>query len=168
MEQRRRKRLRIILWLLVAVWMGLIFCFSAENGEESSQTSGQVVRWLLEHLDRGYLSLSPAEQAVRREAWSFAVRKLAHFTVFAVLGMLSFAAFSVDLSNRRAFPAAVGLGVARAILDEVHQSFIPGRSCEFRDVCIDSAGVLFGAGVLWLIVCIVKHRRGMNESTPLS
>jgi len=158
MAAQRKKWLRVALWLLVVLWMGVIFRFSAQKAADSQRTSGRVVQWLLTHFDTAFSALPAEEQLLKMAGWSFAVRKLAHFTVFAVLGTLSFAAFSVDLPARRAFPAALGLGVARAVLDEVHQSFIPGRSCEFRDICIDSAGVLLGAGVLWLIVCVVRKR----------
>ena len=38
------------------------------------------------------------------------------------------------------------IAAAYAVTDEIHQLFVPGRSCEFRDICIDAVGVL--AGVL--------------------
>ena len=159
MERRRKTWLRVVLWALVAAWMAVIFLFSAETADRSSETSGRIIRWLLTRFDRSFLSLSPEEQLLRMEDWSFAVRKLAHFCIFALLGFLCFAAFSVDLPLRRAFPAALGLGTVRAILDEVHQSFVPGRSCEFRDMCIDFAGVLLGAVFLLLILLLIKHQK---------
>ena len=159
MERRRKTWLRIMLWALAVAWMVVIFRFSAEKAVDSDQTSGRVIRWLLTRFDSGFLSLSPEEQLMRMESWSFAVRKLAHFCLFAMLGFLCFAAFSVDLPPRRAFPAALILGAARAILDEVHQSFVPGRSCEFRDMCIDFAGVLLGAAFLLLILLSIKHQK---------
>lgn len=41
-----------------------------------------------------------------------------------------------------------------ACTDELHQYFVPGRSCRFFDVCVDSTGafcggLLFGALLLW-------------------
>jgi len=42
-------------------------------------------------------------------------------------------------------------GVLYAVTDEIHQSFVPGRSCELRDVLIDSVGVLTGVTILWLL-----------------
>ena len=159
MADRRKTCLRIVLWAAVVAWMALIFWFSMEDANHSSETSGKVVRWLLTRFDSGFLALSPEEQLLKMEDWSFAVRKLAHFCIFAGLGFLCFAAFSVDLPPRRAFPAALGLGAVRAILDEVHQSFVPGRSCEFRDVCIDFAGVLLGALFLLLILRSVKYKK---------
>ena len=153
MMRRRKTWLRFVLWALVVLWMSVIFCFSMEDANRSSETSGRVIRWLLARFDGDFLSLSAEEQLLRIEDWSFLVRKLAHFTIFAVLGCLSFAAFSVDLRPRRAFPAAMGLGAARAVLDEVHQSFV------FRDMCIDCAGVLLGATFLLLIFLLIKHQK---------
>lgn len=159
MADRQKTWLRIVLWALVAAWMGLIFCLSAQVAQDSQQTSGRVIRWLLIHFDKSFLNLSPEEQLLRIDDWSFVVRKLAHFVLFAVLGFLCFAAFSADLPPRRAFPAALILGVARAVLDEVHQAFVPGRSCELRDVCIDSAGVLLGAAFLLFILTLIQQKK---------
>lgn len=154
-----RRWMRIILWLLVVLWMGVIFSLSAQTAGDSEATSGRVIRFLLAHLDRSFLQLSPEEQLLRMGAWSFAVRKLAHCAIFAGLGFLCLAAFSVDLPPRRAFPAAVLLGCARGVLDEVHQSFVPGRSCELRDMGIDCAGVLLGASFLLFLLLIAKHHK---------
>ena len=159
MKDRRKLWLRLALWALVIAWMAVIFYFSAQAADDSDRTSGRVVAWLIDHFDRSFSSLSPEAQLLRMEAWSFAVRKLAHFLIFAVLGFLSFAAFSADLPPRKAFPAALGLGAARAVLDEVQQSFVPGRACEFRDVCIDFAGVLLGAAFLLLILYWIQRTK---------
>ena len=51
------------------------------------------------------------------------------------------------------------IGTVYAVSDEVHQLFVEGRSCEVRDMLLDSAGV--AAGVLlmnWL------KSRDMNKS----
>ena len=51
------------------------------------------------------------------------------------------------------------IGTIYAVSDEVHQLFVEGRSCEVRDMLLDSAGV--AAGVLlmnWL------KSRDMNKS----
>lgn len=36
-----------------------------------------------------------------------------------------------------------------ACSDELHQYFVPGRSCRFFDVCVDSTGAFFGALLFW-------------------
>ena len=43
-------------------------------------------------------------------------------------------------------------GTFYAITDEIHQYFVPGRFCDWKDVCIDSAGVALGCLICSLIV----------------
>jgi VanZ family protein len=40
---------------------------------------------------------------------------------------------------------AIALGIAYALSDEIHQSFVPGRQGAFLDFAIDSVGVVAGA-----------------------
>jgi hypothetical protein len=44
------------------------------------------------------------------------------------------------------------IGVLYAVSDEIHQTFVPGRAGQLRDVLIDSCGVLAG-------ICIIKVLR---------
>jgi len=74
--------------------------------------------------------------------------KLAHFGAYAVLGFA--------LGHARAyfsFPLAVAtlIGGLYALSDEVHQSFVPGRSPDFADWVADALGILAGlfAHHLW-------------------
>jgi VanZ family protein len=69
--------------------------------------------------------------------WDLALRKLAHAAEFAVLGFLLFRAIGrVDL--------ALGLGIAYAVSDEIHQHFVSGRQGALLDVAIDAIGVAIG------------------------
>lgn len=74
-------------------------------------------------------------------AWDLLLRKLAHVAEYAILGALLLRAL------RRAAPAFV-LGVAYAVSDEVHQTFVSGRRGAPLDVLIDAAGVGVGL-VVW-------------------
>jgi VanZ family protein len=71
--------------------------------------------------------------------WDLVLRKLAHTAEFAILGALLLRALGHAW-------AALGLGVAYAVTDEIHQSFVPGRQGSPLDVLIDAAGV--GVGVV--------------------
>lgn len=159
MEELRKKWLRIGLWLLVVALMGVVYAFSAQAAVDSDRTSDGVIRWLMTHFDAAFSDISPEEHAQRIEHWTHAVRKMAHFLIFAVLGFLAFAAFLTSLPLERAFPASLGLGVTWGVLDEVHQSFVPGRSCEFTDMGIDVAGVVLGAVFLWLILSLIQRKK---------
>ena len=73
--------------------------------------------------------------------WDVVLRKIAHAAEYAVLGALLV----------RALPRpglAFALGVAYAISDEAHQSFIAGRTGSPLDVALDAVGVLVGVA-LW-------------------
>ena len=43
-----------------------------------------------------------------------------------------------------------------AMSDEFHQLFVPGRSGEIRDICIDSLGALLGIIIMTCVISIVK------------
>jgi VanZ family protein len=75
------------------------------------------------------------------ETWDPVLRKLAHFGEYAVLGALLYRAV-------RGEPASIVLGSLYAVTDEVHQSFVAGRTGSPVDWLIDTAGVV--AGVLLL------------------
>ncbi|GAA5336086.1 MULTISPECIES: VanZ family protein [Thermus] len=64
--------------------------------------------------------------------------KGAHFLAYALLGLL------LRLGLGR-FPWAFLLGAAYGVVDEYHQSFIPGREAFGLDLVADALGAFFGA-----------------------
>ena len=72
----------------------------------------------------------------------FILRKLGHATVFGALCGLWYWALEPRLEPRNALGAAAVIAVGYAISDEVHQSYVAGRTGSPVDVAIDSAGVL--------------------------
>ena len=83
------------------------------------------------------------------------LRKMAHFTEFAALGML-LAWLHGMLQKGKLRPFL--WGVAAASADETIQCFVPDRGPAVKDVCIDSAGVLTGIILLWFGYNYVKKR----------
>ena len=83
------------------------------------------------------------------------VRKLAHFTEFACLGALFTWLFGM-LSK----PLLIALpcGFLVACVDETIQRFVPDRGPAFKDVLIDTSGVLVGIGLLILGYTIRKRQ----------
>jgi VanZ family protein len=69
--------------------------------------------------------------------WDLVLRKLGHFGEYVVLGLLLVRSLGRE-------PLAAAAGIAYAGTDELHQHFVGGRHAAFRDVAIDSAGVLAG------------------------
>jgi VanZ family protein len=73
----------------------------------------------------------------------------AHFVEYAILATLLWHALSsTPALAGRAAPLAFALAVLYAISDEFHQSFVPGRYPDVRDVLVDAAGALVAVLVL--------------------
>lgn len=93
----------------------------------------------------------------------FPVRKIAHFVEYMILGGLSAASWILyqaeEKENRKTFfLIAWGFCVLFAMIDELHQAFVPGRTSSIRDVFLDSVGALFGAFfVTWIVKHVIKN-----------
>ena len=133
-HEKKRKSAKAWVWTIAA--MLLIFVHSAMPGPLSSVESGKIVQLILAVLHLFHIRVSDG-------SLSFFIRKCGHFTEFTLLGLA--------LMNQRwgrpcrQLPYVAAAGALYAVTDEIHQFFVPGRSCEFRDVCIDTAGVAAGA-----------------------
>ena len=133
--------------------MVFIFVQSAFPADLSSKESG----FFVELLSRILSNIT----SVNMDRAEFAVRKAAHFTEYMLLGIALYGSFHYTekagrpgkiLSGKYSrFLCAWLIGTLYAMTDECHQYFIPGRSCEIRDMLIDSAGVLMGAVIVWVI-----------------
>ena len=75
--------------------------------------------------------------------WDTVLRKAAHMTEYAILGALLVRALGREL------PALVA-GIAYAVTDEIHQSFVEGRHGSPFDVALDAIGVAVGIFILRL------------------
>ena len=76
-------------------------------------------------------------------SWDTMLRKAAHMTEYAILGALLVRALGREL------PALLA-GVAYAVTDEIHQSFVEGRHGSPVDVALDGIGVAVGIFVFRL------------------
>lgn len=80
------------------------------------------------------------------EIWAF--DKLLHAVEYAVLGfLLARALGAAGLSPVRTFLAALLLASLYGASDELHQSFVPNRTCDPRDWAADTAGAAAGAAL---------------------
>lgn len=71
--------------------------------------------------------------------YDFVLRKLAHISVFAVLVMF----WRLNTTHKI---LAAFLTIAYAVIDELHQTTVPGRNGTIQDVLVDSIGIIIG---LW-------------------
>ena len=140
---------KVINTILIILWMGLIFVLSNDTAEESSKKSdGLIVRCVQDIIKR---DLSTKEKEKVLKYLVKPVRKSAHFFLYFVLGILIINLFkSFELFNYKTILIAVLLCFLYACSDEIHQLFIKGRSCEVRDILIDTIGSLSGISVYYL------------------
>lgn len=116
-----------VKWIIASfLIMILIFWFSHKAAVQS-QAQSDFFLFLLFFL--------------KEDTARFMIRKLAHFSIYTLLGICVFSSFS---NPKRAFPGSFLICVLYACSDEFHQSFIPGRSCQTGDVLIDTCGACLG------------------------
>ena len=158
-DNRTKRRVSLIAVIAVAV---MIFLFSAQEGDDSAMLSEGVTEWLLTVLVPGYADFTAAQKLAYLERVGFAVRKIAHFSEFALLAVT----LSVHLHYRmrgygRIIPTSWLIATLYAGTDELHQMFVGGRGPALRDVAIDSAGALTGA-FIGVGMILLWHRVRQN------
>jgi VanZ family protein len=88
------------------------------------------------------------------------IRIAAHFIEFMVLSVLLLLALNRGIRRK---PAAAAVAVALiasvvyAVLDELHQLFVPGRVADLFDIATDAAGALVGCIVLVLATAVISR-----------
>lgn len=137
---RNRTILFAVLSLLAACF---IFSQSLLSGEESGGLSAKVMAFLRPILD--------PDGVIPEDVFHFVIRKAAHFTEFAILGVCV-GGFTVNLGLLRlrryvALPLLLTLCVA--VCDEFLQYFT-GRGSMVTDVVLDYAGSLSALGLIGL------------------
>ena len=103
---------RFSLWAPVVLWAAVIFAFS-----------------------------SIPSLATDLGVWDTILRKGAHMTEYAILGLLLLRAIGRELP-------ALAVGIGYAITDEIHQHFVSGRHASPIDVLIDTIGLALGIFVV--------------------
>ena len=151
MTPQRNAKLRGVLPILLV--MTLILLMSAtpglQAGESFSLVAGPLRGWL-----RGTCWLA----FLTRPDWF----KVGHVIAYGVLGGLVYRAHRLKrLQNAAAQPSAAGIGepflrpllivLGFAILDELVQHFIPGRTAQLSDVILDTTAALIVMVVYKLI-----------------
>ena len=128
----------------------LIFGFSAQDGETSGSLSLQVSLFLV-RLFSPLLPTTVTEDPsfIRAEAIHYLVRKAAHMTEYFLLALSLQLPLAAWFHHHISIKLRVWIGffmtVLLAALDEFHQYFVPGRSGNLTDVCIDSVGAVIAS-----------------------
>ena len=153
--------LRTVLIILLLALMAIIFVFSHQPADMSSQVSGGLIYRTLNFIVSGFDSLSEAEKAQMVESLQYVVRKGAHAFSYATMGALSMGLMSTFDFKKRGLPAVLAflICILYSVSDEIHQLFVQGRSGQVSDVILDSCGAIFGIAIVALFICIARNRR---------
>lgn len=155
MKETRRKKVFWIFCILTVLWMCVIFSFSAQEADESAELSGGTVYFLLQY----FLEVPVLKSLVERGIVEYVFRKLAHATEYAILGGFVSGALLHSSGWRERWQLKAILGcMAYAATDEFHQLFVEGRSGQFKDVCIDTAGAAIMVLLLQFYLTFVRHK----------
>lgn len=96
-----------------------------------------------------YLSSKSSNSVVDLGLYDSMIKESLHLVEFAILyGLLVLALLTWGELSDKANKGAILLAVAYALLDELHQSFIPSRSASVFDLVKDMTGIL----VVWYVL----------------
>ena len=138
------KRIPAGRWLwptLILLTTGFIWGQSALSGE-SSQAQSDAVQGLLAAL----LGTRFIQSFI-----GLHLRKAAHFTEFALLGLWWNGWRLYRKPERRKSPLFFAAGIVTAVIDECIQLFSADRGPAVTDVLLDGAGYFFGMAVMELL-----------------
>lgn len=134
-----------------------IFANSHQTAEQSSAISHTFSDKIFLLFVPNYSKLSLQAQSDFVSAMQFAVRKGAHFSIYALLSMCVFSALQTyNIKKHKKVILCFIITTVYAASDELHQLFISGRSGQFSDVCIDSLGAGFGIAVCLLLSTFLR------------
>lgn len=140
---------RVIFGVLIVIWMITIFCFSSEQSTQSSGTSKAVIKTGLSQV-KNFKEMEEPKQNELIEELQHPTRKLAHFTIYMIGGLIIFSFVNTfNICAKKKFVYAILFGLLYASSDEIHQLFTDGRSGQITDVLIDTSGVCIG--------CIIQY-----------
>ena len=151
---------RKIFAVAALLWMIVIFSFSAKVAEDSEEMSRSVGMLIGKAVIKEYKEWPGKRQAAFAAKIDYPVRKAAHASEYALLGiLLTGAIMDIRKPWKRQLLACFLIGAAYAASDEFHQLFVPGRSGQIRDVMIDSAGVAAGIILACLAIRAFQCRK---------
>lgn len=167
------KARRVIRYVPVVLWIGLIFYFSSQPYKEQSiqpflqrNVSVEKAREVLPNVTVHYRHNSIAAQKAPYQFIEFFFRKSSHMFVYGMLALLGFAAL---LSYKERLPIklyiVLCLVASIAMLDEWNQGRSPGRTSAYQDVGVDLAGgtIALGFAVVWYLIRKQNEIRSAGE-----
>ena len=151
---------RIITMIFLVLTFISIFNFSNQDGQNSSGLSRKVARKIVDVFPYIKNLKEEAKNKIVEKSQPI-IRKVAHLSIYTLVGIfiMSFiSTYKIHLKYK--FLVSILVGLIYAGSDEIHQSFIPGRTASIIDVGIDTSGVLLG---IILVLIIISAYKALTE-----
>ncbi|WP_406661241.1 VanZ family protein [Methanolobus sp. ZRKC3] len=157
----RNNKSRIFL-LLTLLYAAMIFYLSSRS---DISIPASMLEMPLLHTIKDFLESSGLYFAVDLVEYSYYHRdKIAHMFLYFGLGLLLHLTFGNSgntFLRKYAAVFAVVLGVIYGITDEIHQSYVPGRTASVHDLLADGIGVTIAQ--LVFILFVLKSLQNRKE-----
>lgn len=157
---KKKTFLHILIWIVIACYVAWIFSNSLTIGEYSSAASTKVANLLMRVINHFGFTIDFS-------LFHHYVRKLAHFSEYALLGFLIVLAIRIAPLMKSKFLNFIIIMLGIPFTDELIQKFVPGRASAFLDSFIDIAGILAGSFVAYVLVLIIldifHHKKTCNS-----
>ena len=131
---------------------------NAQSGKQTESPSNDAVSSMAESTAERQSEID-SEKIKTVNRLNTPMRKMAHAIEFIPLGFSLcglFWSLRVTKSLRGSALYALICGILYAVSDEVHQLFVEGRSCQARDVVVDTLGAMIGI-LLFMSMAAAYH-----------
>ena len=166
---------RYVFLALAAICMIVIFGNSAEPATVSSQKSGGAADVVTPIVVPGYETHPDPVKVKEKQVVERKLRNVAHAGEFAALGVCAVGvAMTFELNKKKLLNmtfrglAAFVFCVVYAVLDEVHQIFVEGRTFELKDIMNDSLGAIVGVVLftlaVWVLDALIRKIKNKNAN----
>lgn len=152
-----KKIVLFIVIILSLLCMCIIFYFSSQNNGDTNILSKNVTRKIAETIFSDFKIMNADIQNTITSQLNLFIRKTAHFSLYFLMSMTIYFVFAI-WKKRYLISGIISVSFSfiYAILDEFHQSLVPGRTPLVKDVIIDTSGAILGTIFSFMIICSVK------------
>lgn len=144
-----------VLIIVLSIWIGILLYFSLQSSEASNNMSRLLAQRLDALLGRIGIEKNGLTEQEQIEYYNIILRSFAHLFIYFVLGKLS-NELLLKTKVRYKKIIAICFCVFLAIMGEIVQLYIDGRTARVRDVLVDSAGAVIGVVFVPIHVCVEK------------
>ena len=159
----------IVSSLAIAINVFIIVhsCLNASQSSDASKGVTDFIARIINGIKPGTIT------DANYDSFSGFIRKaIGHFGLFMVSGLLSTLAFYLVLNLFKwakcylQIIIALAFGLMIAMITEIIQLNVPGRSGEFTDVLIDYGGYVLGFSIIFLILFLVIKSKNKKSANP--